>query len=118
MIPILSLLYLLSFLDRTNVANAAIFGLQKDLKLSSLQYQTALTIFFVPYVLFEIPSNILLKRLKPHVWLSLCMLSFGAATLGQGFTTNFAGIMTTRYVLWWSTAFRHADDQQGYTRHR
>lgn len=110
-IPILSLLYLLSFLDRTNVANAAIFGLQQDLRLSSLQYQTALTIFFVPYVLFEIPSNILLKRLKPHVWLSLCMLGFGAATLGQGFTNNFAGIMTTRYVPYYSISSHQADSE-------
>lgn len=49
-IPALSILYLLAFLDRTNVANAAIFGLQKDLGLSATQYSTALTIFFVPYV--------------------------------------------------------------------
>lgn len=49
-IPALSVLYLLAFLDRTNVANAAIFGLQKDLGLSATQYSTALTIFFVPYV--------------------------------------------------------------------
>lgn len=49
-IPALSVLYLLAFLDRTNVANAAIFGLQKDLGLTATQYSTALTIFFVPYV--------------------------------------------------------------------
>ena len=71
-IPVLSIMYLLAFLDRTNIANAAVFGLQKDLGLKSNEYNTALTIFFVPYVLFEIPSNIILKRLKPHVW---CMMS-------------------------------------------
>jgi hypothetical protein len=32
------------------------------------KYNTALTIFFVPYIIFEIPSNVLLKKLKPHVW--------------------------------------------------
>jgi hypothetical protein len=69
-IPVLSILYLLAFLDRTNIANAAIYGLVKDLGLKGIQYNTALTIFFVPYVVFEIPSNIILKRLKPHVWLS------------------------------------------------
>jgi len=59
-IPALSVLYLLAFLDRTNVANAAIFGLQKDLGLSATQYSTALTIFFVPYVSFlgEIQTNL------------------------------------------------------------
>lgn len=66
-IPVLSVLYLLAFLDRTNIANASIFGLQDELRLRGSQYNTALTIFFVPYILFEIPSNVLLKKLKPHV---------------------------------------------------
>lgn len=52
-----------------NISNAVIFGLQKDLNIETgTKYNTALTIFFVPYIMFEIPSNILLKRLKPHVW--------------------------------------------------
>lgn len=93
------MLYLLAFLDRTNVANAAIFGLQTDLKLKGTQYQTALMIFFIPYVIFEIPSNIILKRLKPHVWLSFCMFAFGLITLCQGLVHNWGGFMTTRYVL-------------------
>src|SRR5271156_3741341 len=57
-IPVLSILYLLAFLDRTNIANASIFGLVTDLNLAGNEYNTALTIFFVPYVIFEIPSNI------------------------------------------------------------
>lgn len=98
-VPVLSVLYLLAFLDRTNVANAAVFGLAEDLKLVGHQYQTALMIFFIPYVIFEIPSNIILKRLKPHVWLSLCMFSFGVVTLCQGLVQNWAGFMTTRFLL-------------------
>ncbi|KAJ9503804.1 High-affinity nicotinic acid transporter [Exophiala xenobiotica] len=98
-IPVLSVLYLLAFIDRTNVANAAIFGLQKDLGLSSTQYSTALTIFFVPYVLAEIPSNVILKRLKPHVWLSACMFMFGVVTICQGLVQGYGGFLTTRFFL-------------------
>jgi len=98
-VPVLSILYLLAFLDRTNVANAAIYGLREELGLVGTQYSTALTIFFVPYILFEIPSNIVLKRLKPHVWLSFCMFMFGLVTLCQGFVKNWAGFMTTRFLL-------------------
>ncbi|KAI1613684.1 retrograde regulation protein 2 [Exophiala viscosa] len=98
-IPALSVLYLLAFLDRTNVANAAIFGLQKDLGLSSTQYSTALTIFFVPYILFEIPSNVVLKRLKPNVWLSVCMFFFGLVTVCQGLVQGYSGFLTTRFFL-------------------
>lgn len=98
-IPVLSILYLLAFLDRTNIANASVFGLQKDLGLSGTQYNTALTIFFVPYIVFEIPSNILLKKLKPHVWLPLCMFGFGLVTICQGLVTNWSGLLATRFFL-------------------
>lgn len=56
-------------------------------------------IFFIPYVIFEIPSNIILKRLKPHVWLSFCMFMFGLVTICQGLVRNWAGFMTTRFLL-------------------
>lgn len=50
---------LLAFLDRVNISNARSFGLEADLGMdpTSLQFSTAVVIFFVPYVLFEIPSN-------------------------------------------------------------
>ncbi|MCJ1242665.1 hypothetical protein MMC14_010674 [Varicellaria rhodocarpa] len=100
-LPVLSILYLLAFLDRTNIANAAVFGLSTDLGLKpgSTQYNTALTIFFVPYVLFEIPSNIFLKKLKPHVWLSSCMFVFGLVTICQGLVKNYSGLLATRFFL-------------------
>lgn len=98
-IPVLSILYLLAFLDRTNIANASVFGLQKDLQLTGTQYNTALTIFFVPYIAFEIPSNVILKRLKPHVWLSFCMFLFGLVTICQGLVQNYSGLLATRFFL-------------------
>ncbi len=59
----------------------------------------ALTIFFVPYVLFEIPSNVILKKLRPHVWLSLCMFGFGLVTICQGLVQSYGGLLTTRFFL-------------------
>lgn len=69
-IPMLCILYLLAFLDRVNIANANVFGLstKKELNLTGHEYNTALVIFFVPYILFEIPSNVFLKKFRPHVW--------------------------------------------------
>ncbi|ETN38760.1 uncharacterized protein HMPREF1541_06798 [Cyphellophora europaea CBS 101466] len=89
----------MAFLDRTNIANAAVFELREDLNLQGTDYNTALVIFFVPYILFEIPSNIILKRLKPNVWLSLCMFGFGLVTICQGLVTNYGGLLTTRFFL-------------------
>jgi len=66
----------LSFLDRTNIGNAKLFGLQEALHMpvKSLQYNNALAIFFPFYVLAEIPSNMMMKRLSPSLWLTIIMV--------------------------------------------
>ncbi|KAL4800960.1 Peroxin-3-domain-containing protein [Aspergillus venezuelensis] len=99
-VPCLCIMYLLAFLDRVNISNAAVLGMEADLGIeNSTKYNTALTIFFVPYIVFEIPSNILLKKLKPHIWLSGCMFMFGIVMICQGLVTNWGGLMTTRWFL-------------------
>jgi MFS family permease len=77
-----------------------VYGLSEELGLlDGNKYNTALTIFFVPYCLFEIPSNILLKKFKPHVWLSLNMFGFGLVTVLQGLVQNYGGLLATRFFL-------------------
>lgn len=98
-IPILFILYLAAFLDRVNIANALTLGLPHDLHLKGNESNVAITIFFVPYVLFEVPSNFLMKRFKPHVWLSGCILSFGIVMMCQGFVQNYHGLLATRFFL-------------------
>lgn len=98
-IPILFLLYLAAFLDRVNIGNALTLHMPQDLHLKGNESNIALTIFFVPYVLFEIPSNILLKKLKPHIWLSVCILAFGIVMLCQGFVQSYSGLLATRFFL-------------------
>lgn len=51
-----------------NIGNALTLGLPADLELVGNQANIALTIFYVPYIIFEIPSNLVLKRFKPHRW--------------------------------------------------
>ena len=98
-VPVLTILYLLAFLDRVNINNAQSFRLSQDLKLQRTQFNTALVIFFVPYVIFEIPANLLLKRFKPHVWLSGCMFFFGLITICQGLVQSYSGLLATRFFL-------------------
>ncbi|KAH8825764.1 major facilitator superfamily domain-containing protein [Flagelloscypha sp. PMI_526] len=99
LIPILTLLYLLSFLDRSNIGNARIIGLATDLKLSAPGYNTALALYFVAYVIFEVPANIVLKRFNPQIWLPTLTLLWGITTVGQGLVTNQAGIFGIRFLL-------------------
>lgn len=114
-IPPLFVLFLLAFLDRTNIGNAKIQGLEDGLNLTGPQYNIALFIFFVPYILLEVPSNILLKKIAPSTWLSSIMFfwgqygdgvssrvfltSLGIATMGQGLVKDFNGIVGMRFIL-------------------
>lgn len=74
LIPFLALLYLLSFLDRTNIGNARLAGLEEDLGMHGLQYNVALAVFFPFYVLAEVPSNMAMKRFRPSIWIPSIMV--------------------------------------------
>ena len=71
LIPWLSLLYLLSFLDRTNIGNARLENLEEDLGMGKGDYNMALTIFFISYAVFEPLTNALLKRLTPRIFFTI-----------------------------------------------
>ncbi|KAI0546918.1 putative allantoate permease [Xylaria curta] len=98
-LPMLFIIYVIAFLDRANISNALTLSLPKDLGLTLQQPNTALAIFFVPYIIFEIPSNFLLKKLTPRVWLSVCIFGFGIVELAQGFVNNYSGLLATRFFL-------------------
>ncbi|GLB38315.1 putative MFS general substrate transporter [Lyophyllum shimeji] len=99
LIPTLTLLYLLSFLDRSNIGNAKIVGLAADLHVSPPEYNAALALYFVAYVLFEVPANIILKRFNPQIWLPTLTLTWGIASICQGLITNKAGLFGIRFLL-------------------
>ncbi|KAF9466139.1 MFS general substrate transporter [Collybia nuda] len=99
LIPWLSLLYLLSFLDRTSIGNAKLYNMEKDLNMSDNQYLLTLTVFFFSYAVFEVPSNVFLKRLRPSIWLSVLMLLWGVMMTVQGLVHNFGGLMGMRWML-------------------
>ncbi|KAF4592518.1 MFS transporter [Ophiocordyceps camponoti-floridani] len=101
LIPWLSLLYLVCFLDRTNIGNAKIAHLEHDVGIDprSEQYPATLTIFFISYAIFEVLSNFLLKKLRPSIFLPITMILWGACMLGMGFVKNFSGLMAARWFL-------------------
>ncbi|KAJ3876174.1 MFS general substrate transporter [Lentinula edodes] len=99
LIPWLSLLYLLSFLDRTSIGNAKLYNLEKDLNITDTQYLLALTVFFFSYAIFEVPSNVFLKRLRPSLWLSGLMFCWGIMMTVQGLVHNFGGLTGMRWML-------------------
>ncbi|CUM64638.1 uncharacterized protein PRCAT00002247001 [Priceomyces carsonii] len=98
-VPPFCFLYFLSFLDRVNISNANLYGLAEDLNLTGTQYNTALTLFFVPYVFFEVLTNYTIKFVRPHIWLSACIFLFGAISIGMGFVKDFGGLAACRFLI-------------------
>ncbi|KAB5511617.1 major facilitator superfamily transporter [Coniochaeta sp. 2T2.1] len=99
LIPMLALLYLLSFLDRGNLGNAKIEGLQENLGMTADQYNWCLTIFFFTYAAFEVPSNLLLNKLRPSRWLPLIMVAWGTVMTLMGIVQNYHGLLIARLFL-------------------
>jgi hypothetical protein len=98
LLPAVSILYLLSFLDRSNVANARIEGLIDDLHMTGNEYLTGLTLYFLGYVLFELPCNIILKRTTPKFWLPTLTVAWGIVATLMGVTHNKAGFFVVRFL--------------------
>ena len=102
LLPAVCILYLLSFLDRANVANARLEGLTKDLGITPNQYLTGLTLFFVGYILFEVLWNVCLKRVGPKIWLPSTTLAFGIVATLPGVVqqkNGLAGFFIVRFML-------------------
>ena len=98
-LPVLALLFLCSFLDRTNVGNAKILGLEDDLGLNSQQYANGLAIFFAFYIAAELPSNLVLKKLTPSIWLAALTAAWGIVGMCLGFVRNYADFLIVRAFL-------------------
>lgn len=99
LIPWLCLLYLLSFLDRTNIGNARLAGMEKDLGMKGHDYNNGLTIFFISYALAEPITNILLKRLTPRLFFTAIILLWGVIMTMMGLVTSYSGLLACRWFL-------------------
>lgn len=104
-IPLSAAIYFLSFLDRTNIGNAMVLNLstnhdmQHETKMTDQQFVNSLMVFLVSYAIFEVPSNILLKKLRPSRWLAFLMFCWGAMTILTAATNSFASVTAVRFLL-------------------
>lgn len=104
-IPLSAAIYFLCFLDRANMGNARILNstshhdMQRSLAMTDHQFVVALMVFLVAYAVFEVPSNVLLKKLRPSRWLAFLMFGWGAVTVALGATRGFAAVAAVRFLL-------------------
>ncbi|KAB2574268.1 putative transporter [Lasiodiplodia theobromae] len=89
----------------SNIGNAKVLNaderhdLLSETNMTNYQYTIALMVFLIAYTIFEVPSNYLLKKVKPSRWISFLMFSWGAITIGLGGSHNFATVTAVRFLL-------------------
>ncbi|OBT67986.1 hypothetical protein VE03_01502 [Pseudogymnoascus sp. 23342-1-I1] len=104
-VPLCAGIYLLCYLDRSNIGNAKTLNanvhhdLLSDTGMTSYQFTVALMVFLVAYAVFEVPSNYFLKKFSPSKWIAFLMFSWGAITIGLGGAQSFASVTAVRFLL-------------------
>ncbi|RSL40128.1 hypothetical protein CEP53_013572 [Fusarium sp. AF-6] len=104
-IPLAAGIYLLCYLDRSNIGNAKVLNsstkhdLLSETGMSNFDYTIALMVFLIAYALFEVPSNYFLKRMKPSRWISFLMFSWGTITMCLGAAHNYGSVTALRFLL-------------------
>ncbi|KAK7754049.1 hypothetical protein SLS62_003895 [Diatrype stigma] len=97
--PVVIALYILSFLDRVNIGNARLYGLEKDLGLQGNEYQLCVSMLFITYVLFELPTNLVLKLVQPKRFIPAVSVCWGLASLATGFVRTKGQLIALRLLL-------------------
>ena len=103
LIPFLFLLYIVAYLDRINVGFAAL-QMNAALGFSATTYGLGAGIFFLSYVLFEVPSNVILARVGARLWIARIMISWGIVSAGMMFVRGPTGFYTLRFLLGFAEA--------------
>jgi ACS family tartrate transporter-like MFS transporter len=98
LLPFLFLLYILCYLDRSNVSIAAL-QMNKELKFSSATFGFGAGIFFLGYALFEVPSNLILARVSARRWLARIAITWGLLACAMIFVRTPAQFYTVRFLL-------------------
>ncbi|KAF2133623.1 MFS transporter-like protein [Dothidotthia symphoricarpi CBS 119687] len=105
-LPFICISYLINFLDRVNLGNARTLNndipannIVRELSLTGNRFNIAVAVFFVPYVIFEAPSNFFMKFFTPSVWIGRIMISWGIITICTAAVSSFEGLLAVRFFL-------------------
>ncbi|KAF1849449.1 MFS general substrate transporter [Cucurbitaria berberidis CBS 394.84] len=99
MMPLMMLIYILNYLDRNNIATARLGSLEEDLGLVGTQYNTIISIFFVGYILTQVPTNMILNKVRPSIFLPCIMCMWAGVSAATGAVKNYPGMVVLRFVL-------------------
>lgn len=98
-LPMLVVMYLLNFLDRSNLAQARQGTLEEDLGMSGTDFNLATSIFFVGYLMMQLPSNMLITRVRPSLYLGLSCGLWGVVSTCNAAVHSFPSLVVVRLIL-------------------
>ncbi|KAF4611239.1 hypothetical protein D9613_007072 [Agrocybe pediades] len=81
-----------NFIDRTSI------GLEKDLGMQGTDFNIALTVFYVGYIVADVPSNLALKRFG-SIWIAFLVIAFGLIVIGEAFVESYGSLLAVRFIL-------------------
>ncbi|KAK1456716.1 major facilitator superfamily transporter [Colletotrichum cuscutae] len=100
LMPMLILLYLMAYLDKTNIGNAKIEGLLGSLHMTGIEYNIEVSVFFIPFVLAEVPSNMILHIFKrPSLYIGGIVTCWGIIMTCNGVVQSYGGLIAVRIFL-------------------
>jgi MFS family permease len=94
-------MYINNFMDRSALGQARLGTLEEDLNMDpqGTQFNAAVSILFVGYILMQLPSNLLLSRLRPSIYLGSVMIIWGAVCTATAAVQNYGGLLAVRMFL-------------------
>ncbi|MBB5391746.1 MULTISPECIES: MFS transporter [unclassified Herbaspirillum] len=99
LVPFVGLMFFINFLDRTAISFAGPNGMTRDLALTAAQFGFAAGVFFIGYVLLEIPSNLALHKYGARRWLARIMVTWGIVALLFTWVSSVEGLYVLRFLL-------------------
>ncbi|KAJ7583782.1 major facilitator superfamily domain-containing protein [Mycena floridula] len=99
-LPILAVLFTMSFVDRGNIGNALSLGMVRDLKLEiGVRANLVTAIFYIAYAAFEVPSQVMLKITRPSKWIPGGMMAWGIVMAFSCLVKSYKTLFVCRFLL-------------------
>ncbi|KAF2012737.1 MFS general substrate transporter [Aaosphaeria arxii CBS 175.79] len=93
-------MYCISLMDRSNLPNAAIAGMNTELEMNvGFRYSTVALVFFITYTIFQPPATVLVRKLGPRPFLAGLCFAWGAVMIGFGFVNDWVTLIPLRLLL-------------------
>ncbi|TFK76190.1 MFS general substrate transporter [Pluteus cervinus] len=99
LLPLMCILYLMTFADKTTLGQSAVLGIIPGANLSKNQFNWLGTIFYLSFLVFEYPQNLALQRYPVGKWMSINIFIWAIALMAHAACKDFGGLFVVRFIM-------------------